>query len=94
MYVLVLLSTSEKLPLRRRYLALISKSDLPQMTPVIWGRSLLDSWERVRLLGLLSLVGYSLHELLNLFGITKEVILDKIKLVIEFKDVGYRRGEV
>ena len=92
--MLVLSSSSEKLPLRCGYLALIYKINLPQMTPVIWGRLLLYPWEGVRLLGLLPLVGYCLHELLNLFGITKEVILDKIKLVIEFKDVGYRRGEV
>ena len=92
--MLVLLSTSEKLPLSRAYLSLRDKRDLPQMTGVIWGRSRLYSWRQDWLLGLLPLVGYSLHELLNLFGITKEVILDKIKLVIEFKDVGYRRGEV
>ena len=46
------------------------------------------------MLGLLTLVGYGLHELLDLLGVAEEVVLDEVEVVIELKDVGHCRGEV
>lgn len=46
------------------------------------------------MLGLLTLVGYGLHELLDLLGVAEEVVLDEVEVVIELKDVGHCRREV